>query len=334
MKEFGVLVKKIVSGKDLTAKEAFFALEQMTLGKATQAQTGSFLAGLKMKGESVGEVLGFCMFLRKKSIKVAFRSQNLVDCAGTGGDNAGTFNISTCSAFVAGAAGAVVAKHGSRSASGSFGSADVLDELSVKMCFDSKQTLAMLKKNGLAFLFAPSFHPALKSVAGLRKELSFRTIFNLVGPLVNPINPKRQLIGVSDKRVLPKMAKVLKRLGTQKTLLVNSDLDEFSIFSPNIVFEVSGKKTKKYSLYPADFGFKGFFRASILAKGKRESAGIILSVLKGKHGAPRDIVLFNSGVLLYASGLAPGIKQGILAAEKAIDSEKALSKLEESKGVQ
>ena len=346
--EFLQLLNKLMTKKDLLEEEVAFALEEIMYGKINNSQIAVFLTALKIKGETEKEIAAFAKVMRKNAIKIEPKVSSLVDTSGTGGDGSKTFNISTCAAFVAAGAGASVAKHGNRAASSKSGSADVLEELGVNILSDAKNVKKQLETIGIAFLFAPAFHPAMKHVASVRKELSFKTIFNVLGPLTNPANAKRQLIGVYpepnkkfgsaysqpandceyDKSLLKKLADVLKLLKTEKTLLVSSDIDEISISSETEVYEVASGEIKNYSIEPEDFGFKRTGLDVIRVEDKTKSAEVILSVLKGKNGPATDIVLLNAGAAIYASGIANNIKQGISLAEKSIDSGNALAKLE------
>lgn len=325
--EFMQILNQLLAKNNLNEDEAAFALEEIMQGKINNSQIASFLTALKIKGENVEEIAAFVKVMRKNAIKINPRVEHLIDTAGTGGDGGKTFNISTCAAFVAAGAGASVAKHGNRAASSKSGSADVLEELGINIIAEPTFAEKQLEEIGIAFLFAPSFHPAMKFVAPVRKELGFKTIFNILGPLTNPANAKRQLIGVYDKLLLKKIADVLKLLGTEKTLLVSSDIDEISINSETQVYEITNGEIKSYSITPEDFGFKRTSLDAIRVEDKTKSAEVLLSVLKGKDAAARDIVLLNSGAAIYASGIANSIAQGISLAEKSIGSGKALEKL-------
>lgn len=321
-------LEKVFAKKNLSQKEAFFCLNEIAKGKANDFLVAAFLSALKTKGESEQELAGFAKAMRVNSVKVSFTHPNLVDTAGTGGDKKNTFNVSTCAAIVAAGAGAVVAKHGNRAVSGKTGSADVLEEMNIKHEPDPKQIELQLKTNGISFLFAPFFHPTFKKVSGIRKELGFKTVFNLLGPLSNPVQTKRQLIGVNGKKNAEMIAKAARILGTKKCLVVASDTDEISLSALTEVFEVNGKKIKKYSISPKDFGFHFSTLKEITVKSPTESAQKISEVLHGKNGACRDIVVLNAGAVLFAAGNAKSISQGVSLAEKSIDSGAAFRKLE------
>ncbi|MDO8553780.1 MAG: anthranilate phosphoribosyltransferase [Candidatus Micrarchaeota archaeon] len=325
---FTNILDKLIDGKHLDEQEASVALEEVVSGTVNSAQIAAFLTALKIKGASIDEIVGFVKIMRKNVIVVDTNISNLVDTAGTGGDSNSTFNISTCAAFVAAGAGANVAKHGNRAASSKSGSADVLEELGVSINADEKTAAKQLKEIGITFLFAPTFHPAMKAVAQVRKELGFKTIFNLLGPLTNPANAKRQLIGVSDKGFIKIISEAMEKLGTTRTLLVSSDIDELSISDETEVYEINNNEIKKYIVSPEDFGLKRTSLSSIVVEGKEKSAEIILEVLKGVEGPARDIVILNAGAAIYAAGIANNIEQGIRLAEKSINSGKAMEKLE------
>lgn len=314
--------------QDLEGTEAEFALQEIMGGKTNNPQVSAFLTALKMKGETVAEIAAFAGAMRKNAIAILPKAGHLVDTAGTGGDGCGTFNISTCAALVAAGAGASVAKHGNRSASGKTGSADVLEELGVNIAVAPQTAKEQLETIGISFLFAPSFHPAMKTVAPVRKELGFKTVFNLLGPLTNPAGAKRQVVGVYEKPLLEKMAGALGALGAEKALVVCSDTDEIGISGETEVREVSGGETDRYTICPEDFGFRRGGMDAILAGDRAKSAEIILGVLQGSEGAARDVVLLNAGAAIYASGIANTINKGVSAAGRAIDSGRALEKLE------
>jgi len=326
--KFDLILEKAVESRDLQAEELEFAMQEITEGRISDIKIAAFITALKTKGENAGEIAAVAEFMRKHSTKVKTNAKYLVDTAGTGGDNSRTFNISTCAAIVAAASGVCVAKHGNRAISSNCGSADVLEELGVKICTDAKTAEMQLTNMNIAFLFAPAFHPAMKKVAAVRKELGFKSIFNLAGPLANPANAKKQIIGVYDKAKQNKIAEALQILRTEKSIVVSSNIDEISISEKTRILEVSDNKIEEYFVEPEDFGFKKQKLGKILVETKTESACKILEVLNGKKGTARDIVLLNAGAAIYASGFVNSIGKGISLAEKAIDSGKAFEKLE------
>jgi len=337
MTAFTNILEKLMASTNLSATEAEFAMNSIMNGTVPHAQIAAFLTALKMKGETAEEIAAFALAMRKNMVSINPNPANgtLIDTCGTGGDGKGTFNISTCAAIVSSACGAKVAKHGNRAASGKTGSADVLEELGVNVVVEPHDAERLIETHGFAFLFAPAFHPAMKNVAIVRKELGFRTVFNILGPLANPANVKRQVIGVFDKETAGKMAEALRILGTDHALVVSSDTDEISISSETTIHELDANGTiKKYSVCPEDFGFKRADISELVVADRKESAKMILDVLNGKNkGAASDIVLLNAGAALYVSGIAENIQQGITLAEKSIDSGKAMEKLEELRGL-
>lgn len=324
---FTSILEKLIDRQDLDSAEAQFSFQEIMKGTVTSTQIAAFLTALKSKGESIDELFEFVTVMRKNAVLLDTKIKNIVDTAGTGGDGTGTFNISTCAAFVAAGAGVKIAKHGNRSVSSKSGSADVLEELGVNLQISKETAEKQLKEIGITFLFAPLFHPAMKQVAVVRKELGFKTVFNYLGPLTNPAGAKRQLIGVSDKKALKKLAEVSRLLKTERTLLVNSDIDEISISQKTDVCEVSYDKIKNYAIAPEDFGLKRSPIETIRITYTKESARMILAVLKGVPGPARDVVLLNAGAAAYAGGIAKSIATGITVAEKSIDSGNAFEKL-------
>lgn len=325
--DFSILLNKLIEGKDLKNDEIEFAFNSITASNHNASQVASFLTALKIKGETVEEIASFAGIMRKNGIKINPKVKTILDTAGTGGDNSKTFNISTCTALVASGAGCVVAKHGNRAVSSKTGSADVLEQLGIKINSDPKTCEKQLETIGISFLFAQVFHPTMKNISGIRKDLGFKTIFNILGPLTNPSNAKRQLIGVYSKDLLHKIAEVLRILGTEKALLVSSDLDELSLSSETQVHEISNNKIKEYAVSPEEFGFRRIKLGELAVENSKQSAEKILEVLKGKVGSARDIVILNSAAAIHAGGIATSIKNGIPLAEKSIDSGNAYEKL-------
>lgn len=301
-------------------------------GKASEAQIAAFLMGLSMKGESEEEILTTVKVFRKYAVKINC-PPGAIDIVGTGGDRAGTFNVSTATSFVVAASGVPVAKHGNRSASSQCGSIDVLEELGVKVDMSPELAERCLFESGITVLFAPIYHPAMKRVVPVRKELKIRTIFNILGPMLNPASVRRQLIGVFSKQYLEIMAKVLVGLGSEDVVLVNSEegLDEISISGQT--YMVRAKKDRIFStvIQPEMFGLKKYEIAQIKGGDRKKNADIIISILKGNKGAPRDIVLINAAVALIVAGKTEDFKEAVKIAEESIESGKAYSKLEELK---
>lgn len=322
------IIEKLINKKDLTGEEAGELLEGIMRGELSQVRAAMALTALRMKEESVEEIIGFIEVLRRNMLPV--KGIGAVDVCGTGGDKKGTFNISTAVAFVLAAGGVKVAKHGNRAASSLCGSADVLEELGLKIDLKPDQAEKILAKTGMVFLFAQIYHPAYKPVGMVRKELGIPTVFNFLGPFINPASVKNQLVGISDIRMAEKMAEVASQMNYKHLLIVcgNEGLDEVSIFSPTTVFEVKGKKIKKYEFIPEKFGLKGAFD-KILGGDAKTNARILKDIFKGKKGEPRDIVLVNSAFGFLAAGKVKDIKEGISLAEKLIDSGAAGRKVEE-----
>jgi len=334
------LLNTLFEGKDLTDTEARNFLDDVIAGALTSAQTAGILVALRMKGESASEIVGLLRGMRAQMVPV--EAKGAVDIVGTGGDGSGTFNISTAAAFVAAGAGALVAKHGNRAASSKAGSADVLAALGVNVTLTKQQAEEVFKKAGIVFLMAPLFHPAMKNVIAVRKELKVRTIFNILGPFANPAGTSRQLVGVPNVAIAKKMAEAAKELGYEHLLIVTSDdgMDEISLSAKTQAFDVKGNTVKAFAIDPKTFGFKKSAKNDILGGSAEENADIIRSILAGraskdgarhdfaKSGPRRDIVVLNAGFGLYVAGIAKTPKEGIAKAEESIDSGKAAAALE------
>lgn len=315
------LLNKIIDRNDLTQKEASVLLEEIIAGTLNASQIAAVLIALRTKGESVSEIVGFIQTMRKHMLRVPFNGL-AIDIVGTGGDGALTFNISTAASFVVAGAGVAVAKHGNRAASSKCGSADVLEALGVNINLTPQQASVILEKVGMVFLFAPAFHPAMKNIAPIRKELGVKTVFNFLGPFLNPASTKRQLLGVPSKLLAKKLTAVARKLNYRHLLLIASKdgMDEISISGKTHIFEVKGKTVRSKTISPKQFGFKTSSKNQILGGNAEENARLIRGILEGEIGARRDIVVFNSAFALYVSGKARTIKEGIKLAEKSIDS--------------
>ncbi|MBD3203335.1 anthranilate phosphoribosyltransferase [Candidatus Woesearchaeota archaeon] len=322
------ILAKLITKKDLTKKDSKYAMDLILQGHATQAQIGSLLTSLRIKGETKNEITGFVRIIRDKAKKFRTTKSNLVDMCGTGGDNSNTFNISTAVSFVAAGAGANVVKHGNRSASSKCGSADVLEKLGVKIDVSSQRSQKILEKIGICYLFAPSYHPSFKHVVPARKQLGFRTVFNFLGPMCNPSDVKNQVIGVYDPKQSRIIAEVLQDLGSEHVLVVNgSGLDEITTTGTTSVTELKHKKIREYEISPGDYKIKSADLKDIRGGTPEENKKIIQNILAGKKGPGRDIVLLNSGAAIYVSKTADSIREGIKFAEESIDSGKAMEKL-------
>jgi anthranilate phosphoribosyltransferase len=325
-------IKKLASKEVLTEDEVRAVINQIMREEATSAQIGGFLIGLRVNGETPAQILGAVKSLRDNGIKVEIENtEHLIDTCGTGGDGGKTFNISTAVAIIAASGGAKVAKHGNRAVSSKSGSADVLTELGIKIDFDGVQSKKIIEENGMAFLFAQKYNGAMKNVANERKELGTRTIFNLLGPLANPAPITGQLMGVYDGALIETIGEVLLNLGLERAMVVHGDdgLDEITTTTTTNVCEVRDGKIITYKLDPEKLGFKKAKLEDIEGGDAKENSKIILSVLKGQKGAPRDIVVINSGAALYVAKLADSLEDGIKKAGELIDSGAAYEKYKE-----
>jgi len=325
-------IKKLSSKEVLTEDEVRAVINQIMRGEATSAQIGGFLIGLRVNGETPAQILGAVKALRDNLIPVEIKdTANLIDTCGTGGDGSKTFNISTAVAIIAASGGAKVAKHGNRAVSSKSGSADVLTELGIKIDFDENQSKKIIEENGMAFLFAPKYNGAMKNVANERKELGTRTIFNLIGPLSNPAPLTGQLMGVYDGSLIKTAGEVLLNLGLERAMVVHGDdgLDEITTTTTTNVCEVKDGKLITYKLDPEKLGFKKASLEEIKGGEAKENSEIILKVLKGEKGAPRDIVVLNSGAALYVAKITDSLEEGIKKAAELIDTGAAYKKYEE-----
>lgn len=323
------ILNTLVEKKDLTDAEARQFLIDVMEGVISPVQTGAILTAFRMKGESAAEVKGLIEGMREKMLPV--RAEGAIDVVGTGGDGTGTFNISTTAAFVARGAGAKIAKHGNRAASSKCGSADVLEALGVRIVLTPSQAEEVFKKTGIVFLFAPQYHPSMKQVVLVRKELKIRTIFNVLGPFSNPAGTQFQLVGVPNIILAEKLAAVAQGLAYKRLLIVTSEdgMDEISTGAATHVFEIAGASLKKYTIDPAKLGFTKAPLSAFRGAGPEENASIIRGVLGGEKGPKRDIVVLNAGVALYVAGIAKDIPQGMELAAQSIDSGKARKALED-----
>ncbi len=319
-------LKKVSSGQNLTSAEAQETMDAIMAGKLTPAQSGALLIALKMKGETIDEIIGFAKSMRNNAVRINPDVARLVDTCGTGGDALGTFNISTSAAIIACASGASVAKHGNRSSSGLSGSADVMEAFGMKL-LEPSIVEKCIESTGFGFMFAPLFHPSMKNVAQVRKDLGVRTVFNILGPLTNPAGAQAQVVGVFDKTGAQKVANVLMSLGTDHALVVNSQgMDEIGLGKTD-VFEVKKGRLETYVLDAKELGFS--VKDIPKAASAMESAQIIRDVLNGKQGAARDVSILNAAAALYVAGKAKSIQSGIAVAQSAVDSGQAREKLAE-----
>jgi len=324
-------IKKIIDGKHLERDEMHDVFAHMMDGHASDVQKSALLVALRMKGETADEITGAAIAMRERVTPLQVDADGLVDTCGTGGDGRGTFNISTVAALVAAGAGAIVAKHGNRAVSSSCGSADLLSALGVQIDLDAPRMSEVLRRTGISFLFAPKLHPAMGAVAGIRRELGVRTIFNVLGPLTNPAFARRQVLGVYSEHLVELLARVLLALGAEHALVVHSrdGLDEISVSAATRVCEVRDGAIKAYEITPEELGLRRHDLQSVGGGDAAENARIAIAVLEGEAGARQDIVAANAGAALYVSGAAKSIREGIALARESITSGRARRKLDE-----
>lgn len=331
--EIKTALNRLIHSKSLTKSEAASVMQQIMAGQATDAQIAGFLVALRLKGETVPEISGAASVMIDKSEPFAIETENVVDTCGTGGDNLHTFNISTTAAFIAAGAGVKIAKHGNRSVSSKCGSADILQNLGVNIEIDSKKFVEVFNKIGLAFLFAPSYHKAMKFAIGPRKELGLRTIFNILGPLTNPARIKRQVLGVFDKNLCHTMASVLADLGSEHVMVVHghNGLDELTTTGETHVSELKNGTIENYTIHPSDFGIEQAKIELLQSPNCASNLSITMDILAGKGGAPTDIAVYNAAAAITVSGLAKDMAQGVKLAYQAVNNGAALNKLEQLK---
>ncbi len=332
---FRDLLDKVMRRQDLTVEEAAGMMSDIVDGRATAAQTSAFLVGLAMKGERPAEIVGFARTMRERAVKVPGGYTDAVDLCGTGGDRSGTFNISSVASLVVAACGVTVAKHGNRSVSSRCGSADLYEALGVRTSLPAARVEQSLKKAGIAFLFAPVFHPSMQHAAGVRRELGVRTAFNLLGPLTNPVGPSRQLVGVPRPELTELLARSLQMLGSERAWVVHGadGIDEISTTGYTKVSECWKGTVHTFYVHPADFGLPKAQPAAITGGDAAANAAIARAVLAGGRGAARDIVLLNAGAALFIAGRAASVEEGIGLAAGAIDRGDAARTLEKMAGL-
>jgi len=324
-------IAKLVEGQMITGHEALLTMRQIMDGETTPAQIAAYLTALRMRGETPDVIAGSATAMREHFTAVEPHADVVVDTCGTGGDGAHTFNISTTVAFVVAGAGITVAKHGNRSVSSKSGSADVLEALGVNLAVSPDVMSACMKEIGIAFLFAPALHPAMKHAIGPRREIGIRSIFNILGPLSNPANARHGMLGVYQRSLVPVLAEAAARLGAQHLFVVHGHdgLDEITLTGLTEVAEVKQGKVSTYTLDPREYGFV-LCQATDLAGGDpAHNAGIIQSILGGQKGFPRDIVVLNAAVAIVAGQKSGAIKEAVALAEHSIDSGAARRKLEQ-----
>ncbi len=328
---FPALIEKLRRQEDLSTGEAAEAMASIMRGEAAPAQIAGLLVGLGMKGERPAELVGFAQTMRANAVPIEPRPAVVFDTCGTGGDRSGTFNISTAAAIVLAACGMKVAKHGNRSVSSQCGSADVLEALGVNIQAPAAVAASCLNDVGIAFLFAPTFHPAMKHAAQARKDLGVRTAFNLLGPLTNPARPSRQIVGVPRPEFTELLARALSLLGSERAWVVHGadGLDELSTTGYTKVSECRRTSVQTFYVHPSDFGLVKATPDALKGGDAATNAGIVRAVLGGDEGRARDVVLLNAGAALFVGGHAGTVKAGITAAGAAIDRGAALNVLEQ-----
>ncbi|MFW5913223.1 MAG: anthranilate phosphoribosyltransferase [Candidatus Hadarchaeota archaeon] len=323
-------ISQLVDEKDLDRGLTENVMKEIMSGEATDAQIGSFLTALNIKSETAEEIAACARVMRKfaKNINPSV-DQAIVDTCGTGGDNLNTFNISTTSMFVASGAGVPIAKHGNRSVTSRSGSADVLEQLGVNIDLSPKTVEKSIENIGIGFMFAPRFHEAMKHVIGPRKEIEIRSVFNVLGPLTNPAGTEAQVMGVYGGDLTEKLAKVLKKLGCERALVIHGEdgLDEISTLDRTRVTELRGQKIESYYISPEDFDITPSTPNNIAGGTAEENARIMLRILNGDEGPKRDITILNAAAAIYVSGLAESIQEGLEIAKNSIDTGEALEKV-------
>ena len=322
---------KLSKKQDLTYTEAETVMDEIMSGQATPVQMSAYLTALSLKGETIDEITASAAGMRAHCIKL-LHDMDVLEIVGTGGDGSNSFNISTTSSLVIAAGGVPVAKHGNRAASSKSGAADVLEELGVKITLTPERSAEILKKINICFLFAQNYHIAMKYVAPIRKELSIRTVFNILGPLSNPAGANMELMGVYDQALVEPLAQVMANLGVNRGMVVygQDSLDEISMYAPTSVCEIKDGKFTSYEITPEQFGYEKCEKGALTGGTPAENAEITKAILKGEERGPkRQAVCLNAGAALYIAGKAASIEEGVKLAESLIDSGAALKKLEE-----
>ncbi len=322
---------RVIDGHDLSADAMTGCMRAIMTGGATPAQIAGFLVALRLKGETVDEIAAAAAVMRELATGVDIGDlPHALDIVGTGGDAAGTFNISTASMFVAAAAGCHVAKHGNRSVSSKSGSADLLEAAGVNLHLTPAQVAQCVREVGVGFMFAPAHHGAMKHAIGPRRELGVRTLFNVLGPLTNPAGVRRQVLGVFAEHLLEPLAAVLANLGAEQVLVVHAadGLDEISIAAPTDIAELKDGSIRRYRIEPADFGLATAPLDAVRVDGPQASLRLVRAALAGEPGPAHDIVLLNAGAAIYAAGVADSLADGVEAARAAIEQRQATERLE------
>lgn len=325
-------IKSLVDGHDMSLAESKEAMEEIMTGAATPSQIAALITALRIKGETPEEITGFAEVMRSHAVKLSPKTPYFVDTCGTGGDVSGTFNVSTVASFIAAGAGVIIAKHGNRAVSSKCGSADLLEQLGIKIDIPPEKVADCIDTVGIGFIFAQLFHQAMKHAAPTRKEIGIRTIFNILGPVSNPANTKGQLMGVYSKKLTRVMSEVLKNQGCDTAMVVHGTdgIDEVSVSGSTKISHLSKGIISEYYIEPEDFGMKKQPLSSISGGSAEENAATAVDILKGKEkGARRDVSLLNAAAAIVVGKKASDIREGLKIAEKALDSGAALYKLEE-----
>ncbi|TXL64068.1 anthranilate phosphoribosyltransferase [Cerasibacillus terrae] len=323
-------LEKIMKHQDLSFEEMKKAITHCISEQASDSEIAALLAGLRTKGETADEIAGIVEILRNESLQTTNEFTNVMDNCGTGGDGSGSFNISTTAAFVIAGAGVTIAKHGNRSISSKTGSADVLEHLGVSLTLSKEQVKEILQQNNIAFLFAPHVHPKMGRFSKVRKDLQIPTIFNLIGPLTNPVTLQTQLLGVNHRDILTMMAETLRKLGRKRALVINGAgyMDEASLAGENYITQIDKGKITSFTLHPSEVGLPTHSIEEIRGGDARRNAEILCNVLKGMPGPHLDTVLLNAGLGIFAHGTATTINHGIAMAKESIFSGRAMEKLQ------
>ncbi|MDH3976676.1 MAG: anthranilate phosphoribosyltransferase [Deltaproteobacteria bacterium] len=328
-------ISKVVGGTNLSEEEMVKVMTQIMTGGASDAQIGSFITALRMKGETIEEITGAARVMREKALHIEAGEGRIVDTCGTGGDSLGSFNISTTAAFIAAGAGIKVAKHGNRSVSSKSGSADVLRSLGINVEAEVSRVEECIQQVGIGFLFAPLLHGAMKYAIGPRREIAIRTIFNILGPLTNPAKADSQVMGVYDENLTDNLANVLAKLGSKHAMVVHGmdGLDEITLTTVTKVSEVKEGNVKTFNFIPEDYNLERCSMEDLKGGDSEANAGITLGILNGEKGPKRDIAIVNAAAAIVAGGGAKDIKEGLTIAAESIDSGAAMEKLEGLKEV-
>lgn len=325
------ILPKIISKKDLTFSESYEVMKKIMTGEVSPVLISAFLVAMKIKGESAEEISGFAKAMREQAVSIKVNKKPLIDTCGTGGDTLHTINFSTLSALICAAGGIAVAKHGNKAVSSSCGSADILEQLGIPINLAPEKVKESIEKFNFGFLFAPNFHPAMKYAGPVRKELGVRTVFNILGPLCNPAQVKRQLIGVFSKNIAEVIIKALKNLGSEKVWVVHSKcgMDELSCVAENYVWELDNKKIKKFKINAKDLGLKKCELKYLQVKSKEEALQRVLNLINGKNDKARDTLLLNTAACFVIAGKEKNLRNAINAVDKLLSSGRVAEKVKE-----